>query len=200
MVTTRKGAELVRRAKEDRPGKISVETSPKYLLLTEEDHVRQGPFSTVLPRFKTRDDNEAIWDALKDGTIDMVATDHAPHARPEKEAGYASIWAAPTGVPEVELSLPLMLSQVSQGRLTLPKLVALMAVNPAREYGIYPQKGVIQVGSDADIVMVDMGRAGAVDDAQLVTAPKYSAFHGYPLRDGVVLDSPPHGKMVRPRR
>jgi len=215
MITTRRAIELIRAAKERRPGGFTVETSPKYLLLTEEDHVKLGPFGTVLPRFKSADDNEAVWEAILDGTIDMVATDHAPHSREEKQAGHEDIWKAPTGVPEVEISLPLMLAQVNKGRLTLPQLVGLMAEAPAKEYGIYPQKGAIQVGSDADVVVVDMEREGVVDDGELVTTPKYSAFGGYPLKgiptltmvrgevvmeDGKVVDSPPRGNMVRPRR
>ena len=215
MITTRRAINLIREAKHGGRDTFSVETSPKYLLLTEEDHLRQGPFSTVLPRFKTRDDNDAVWEGLLDGSIDMIATDHAPHARQEKEAGNEDIWKAPTGVPEVELSLSLMLTQVNQGRLTLSKLVSVMAEVPAREYGIFPQKGALQVGSDADMVIVDIEREKTVSDADLVTTPKYSAFHGYPMKgipvmtllrgevvmeEGRVVSSSPHGTFVRPRR
>ena len=215
MLTTRKAIELVRRAKQAGRDTVSLETSPKYLLLTEEDHLRMGAFSTVIPRFKTKDDNEAVWEGVLDGTIDMIATDHAPHAREEKKAGLEDVWKAPTGVPEVELSLPLMLTQVNRDRLSLSRLVALMAEVPAKEYGIFPQKGVIQVGSDADLTIVDMDRRMSIDDAQLVTAPKYSAFHGYAVQglpvmtmlrgevvaeEGVIVDLPPRGTIVRPRR
>ena len=215
MITTRRSLELIRAAKGQRPGSFTVETSPKYLLLTEEDHVRMGPFGTVLPRFKTPDDNAAVWEGLLDGTIDMVATDHAPHARIEKEEGFIDIWKAPTGVPEVEISLPLMLTQVNKGKLSLSRLVEVMAESPSREYGIYPQKGSIQVGSDADLVLVDMERESTVDDGSLTTAPKYSAFGGTPLKgmpiltmvrgnvvmeDGKVSDAPPKGNLVIPRR
>ena len=215
MITTRKAIQLIREAKETRADQFTVETSPKYLLLTEEDHVRLGAFGTVLPRFKTADDNEAVWEAVLDGSIDMVATDHAPHSREEKQTGLEDIWKAPTGVPEVELSLPLMLTQVNKGKLSLPQLVGLMAETPAKEYGIHPQKGAVQVGSDADVVIVDMDQERVVDDAKLETAPKYSAFGGFALkglpvmtmvRGQVVMEgskavqSTPHGNMVRPRR
>ena len=215
MLTTRKAIELVRRAKQAGRDTVSLETSPKYLLLTEEDHLRMGAFSTVIPRFKSKDDNEAVWEGILDGTIDMIATDHAPHARQEKEVGLEDVWKAPTGVPEVEISLPLMLTQVNRNRLSLSLLVSLMAEVPAKEYGIFPQKGVIQVGSDADLAVVDMDRKKSIDDAQLVTAPKYSAFHGYAVQglpvmtmlrgevvveEGKFVDSPPRGTIVRPRR
>ena len=215
MTTTRGAVDLIRRAKQAGRNTISAATSPKYLLLTEEDHLRMGPLSTMIPRFKTKDDNEAIWEGILDGTIDMIATDHAPHVREEKEVGLEDIWKAPTGVPEVELYLPLMLTQVNRDRLSLPRLVALMAEAPAKEYGIFPQKGVIQVGSDADLVIVDMDRKMSIDDAQLVTAPKYSAFHGYAVQglpvmtmlrgevvveEGKFVDSPPRGSMVHFRR
>ena len=215
MITTRRALEVIRMAKQTRSDKIHVETSANYLLRTEEEHYKQGPFSCILPRFKSADDNEAAWEALLDGTIDMVSTDHSPHARDEKEAGKEDIWKTPTGIPLIELSLPLMLSQVSAGRLGLPKVVSLMAETPAREYGIFPQKGAIQVGADADIVMVDMERSATVDDAKLVTSPKYSAFHGFPLKglpvatmvrgevvaeEGNIVAPSPQGKMVKPRR
>ena len=215
MLTTRKALELIRQAKQAGRDTLSVETSPKYLLLTEEDHFRMGPYSTVVPPFKTTDDVEAGWEAVLDGTVDMIATDHAPHAREEKEAGNQDIWLAPTGVPEVELLLPLMLTQVNAGRLSLSQLTGLMAETPAREYGIYPQKGLLQVGSDADMVIVDMEQERLVEDQKLITAPKYSAFDGWSLKglpvmtllrgeviakDGMVLPRPPHGTLVRPRR
>ena len=215
MTTTRGAVDLIRQAKQAGRETVSAATSPKYLLLTEEDHLRMGPLSTMVPRFKTKDDNEAVWEGILDGTIDMIATDHAPHAREEKEAGLEDIWKAPTGVSEVELSLPLMLTQVNRNRLSLPKLVALMAEVPAKEYGIYPQKGVIQVGSDADLAIVDMDRKKSIDDAQLVTAPKHSAFHGYAMQglpvmtmlrgevvmeEGRIVGSPARGTLVRPRR
>lgn len=215
MVSTRRSVELLRQAKQLGRNTFSVETSPKYLLLTEEDHRQQGHYSTVLPRFKTKDDNDAVWEGLLDGTIDMVATDHAPHAREEKEAGAENLWQAPTGVPEVEISLPLMLTQVNKRKLSLPKVVSIMAEVPAREYGIFPTKGALQVGSDADVVIVDMAKEGNVDDAKLVTAPKYSAFGGTQLigipvmtllrgevvmDEGSIMTTPVRGSLVKPRR
>ena len=215
MLTTRKALELVRQAKQSGRDTLSVETSPKYLLLTEEDHLRMGPYSIVVPRFKSPDDVEAVWEAVQDGTVDMIATDHAPHAREEKEAGNQDIWKAPTGVPEIELLLPLMLTQVNAGRLNLPQLAGLIAESPAKEYGIYPQKGSLQVGSDADMVIVDMDQEGLVEDHKLITSPKYSAFDGTPLKgmpimtllrgeviakEGTVSAPSPNGTLVRPRR
>lgn len=215
MITTRKAVELIRQAKNNGRNTFTAETSPNYLLLTEEDHLRLGPFSTVLPRFKTQDDVDAVWEGILDGTIDLIDTDHAPHAREEKEAGHQDIWKAPTGIPEIELSLRLMLNEVNRNRLSLPRLVELMVEAPAREYGIYPQKGVLEIGSDADMVIVEMEREKAVENGELITAPKYSPFHGVSLKglpvmtllrgqvimeDGKVTASPPRGNIVRPRR
>lgn len=213
MISTRKSVELIRSSKSLNGTVITAETSPKYLMLTQDDHVRMGPFSTVLPRFKTADDNEALWEGILDGTIDMIATDHAPHARHEKEKGFSDIWMSPTGVPEVELSLSLMLTQVNKGRLSINKLVDLMCETPARAYKIYPQKGVIQVGADADVVIADMNRREVVKDSALITAPKYSAFGGFDLiggpvativrgnlvmKSGEIVMSEPIGTIVRP--
>jgi len=187
MISTRKSVELIRNSKSMDRNVITAETSPKYLMLTQDDHVGMGPFSTVLPRFKTADDNEALWEGILDNTIDMIATDHAPHARHEKEKGFSDIWMSPTGVPEVELSLPLMLTQVNKGRLSINKLVDLMCETPARTYKIYPQKGVIQVGADADVVVTDMNSRRVVKDSMLITAPKYSAFDGFDLIGGPIV-------------
>jgi allantoinase len=215
MVTTKKAVDLLRNAKSKGRHTFTVETSPNYLLLTEDDHLRLGPWGMIHPRFKSSDDVAAVWDGVLDGTIDMIDTDHAPHARSEKEAGHDDVWKAPPGIPEIELSLRLMLNEVHRGRLTLPKLTALMAEAQARRYGLYPRKGTVDIGSDADLVIVDMDCEYQVDDSQLVTAPKYSAFHGTRLRgtpvvtllrgeviarDGSVVDARPGGQLVRGRR
>ena len=108
-----------------------------------------------------------------------------------------------------------MLTQVNAGRLSLSHLARVMCENPAREYGIYPQKGAIQVGSDADLVLVDLERESTIDDGALVTAPKYSAFGGTPVKgmpvmtmvrgnvvmgEDAVAEGSAVGQLVKPRR
>lgn len=215
MITTRRAIALIREARQTGRDTFTVETSPNYLLLTEDDHQRLGPYGLIHPRFKTPDDVDAVWEGILDGTIDMIDTDHAPHGRSEKEMGREDIWKAPPGIPEIELSLRLMLNEVNRGRLTLPRVTALMAEAQARRYGLYPRKGALEIGSDADLVVVDMDHDQPVEDAALVTASKYSPFSGRSLRgapvvtllrgeviarDGNVVASRPAGQFVRPPR
>lgn len=214
MITTERAVLLLREAKQSNRSTFTVETSPHYLLLTEDDHASLGPWGMVHPRLKSAEDVHAVWAGILDGTIDMINTDHAPHARFEKESGYEDIWNAPPGIPGIELSLRLMLDQVNRGKLTLPKLTELMSEAQARRYGLYPQKGALDVGSDADIVIVDMEREQSVDNRHLVTAPKYSPFHGRRLQgtpmmtllrgdllaeNGSVIEALPNGRFLRGR-
>lgn len=180
MLTTGQSVELLRWAKKKGRRSISAETAPRYMLLSSAEHLQQGSRSTVIPPLRTPKDNAALWDALREGTVDLISSDHAPHAQLDKEAD-ANIWHAAAGVPEIELSLPLMLNAAREKSLTLNRVVELMSEFPARRYGIYPRKGTIQVGSDADMVLVDIDKQRTVKNADLCTAPKYSLFDGWRL-------------------
>ena len=154
-ITTRQGCEVVQKAKEKRVH-VSAETCPHFLLFTKDDMAKLGPFLKVNPGLKTSEDCAALWDALARGVIDIVTTDHAPGTKEEKEVGWKNIWRAQTGVPGIETLLPLMLSEgVAKGRLTLERMVDALCTRPAQIFGLYPRKGVIREGSDADLVFVD---------------------------------------------
>jgi dihydroorotase-like cyclic amidohydrolase len=105
----------------------------------------------------------------------MVGSDHCPYEEKEKEAGVNDIWLAPAGAPHVEWMLPLMLDQVNQGRISIQKLVELSSENPARRFGLYPKKGTIQVGSDADLVIVDLKAKKRLTREQMFTKGKATA-------------------------
>jgi dihydroorotase-like cyclic amidohydrolase len=115
---------------------------------------------------------------LEAGWIDSVASDHAPYSKEQKEAGLRDIFAAPNGIPGIETMLPLMLHGVSEGRLSLERLTALMSENPARIYGVYPRKGALLPGSDADIVIVDTKAKWKINNNELLTACGWSPFEG----------------------
>jgi allantoinase len=180
MITTGRSVELLRSAKKKGRRSISAETAPRYALLSAIEHLRQGPCSTVVPPLRTPDDNAALWDALSEGTLDLISSDHAPHARSDKEPD-GNIWRTAAGVSEIELSLPLMLNAAREKKIGLVRVVQLMSECPARRYGIYPKKGAIQMGSDADMVIVDLEKQRTVQNADLCTAPKYSLFEGWSL-------------------
>jgi dihydroorotase (multifunctional complex type) len=153
-VASRAAADVVRFAK--RIGApVTAETCPHYLFCTEEDLERAGPFGVINPPLRTADDRDALWEALADGTLDVVATDHAPFTREEKEAAVNDVLEAPPGHPGVETLLPLMMTAVSDGRLTLERLVHLTCITPARLFNLHPFKGVLAPGSDADVTVYD---------------------------------------------
>ena len=99
---------------------------------------------------------DALLKALSAGLVDAVASDHAPHTLDEKQPGYGNIWDSPPGIPAVETMLPLLLTEVNRGTLTLARLVEASSTTPARILGVHPRKGEIAVGSDADLVIVDL--------------------------------------------
>ncbi|WP_208510393.1 allantoinase AllB [Variovorax paradoxus] len=163
---------------------VTAETCPQYLLLNT-DHMRTlGGVMRLNPPIREPRHNQPLWDALMDGTLDMIATDHAPHAPEEKTR--ESIWDCDCGFPGVETQMPLMLTEVNRGRASLMDYVRWSSVNPAKAWGLYGTKGVIAPGAHADIAFVDMNRAGVLSQNKLQSISKISpwngrAVRGYPL-------------------
>lgn len=124
--------DLLRAAKaEDLP--ISIGVTPHHLYLTQDDLPRLGAFGLMKPELKTKTDQEALWEAIADGLVDVIESDHAPHARYEKESDNP-----PYGVPGLETTLPLMYTAVKQGRLTAERMIEMVSTNPQRIFGITP--------------------------------------------------------------
>jgi dihydroorotase len=186
----------LREAKE-RGVDITGETGPHYLMLSADDYARLGSVIRVNPPVREQDNQEPLWQALLDGTIDMIATDHAPHTRDEKIRN--DIWTVDCGFPGVELQMPLMLTAVSDGWLSLSDYVRLSAANPARIWGLYPRKGVIQVGADADLALVDLAKAWTIDDSRLQSRSKVSPWHGRSVK-GLPMHTLVRGKFVMRER
>lgn len=195
------GAAAVRVAKRTaRGGSLTAETCPQYLLLDDRDYPEKGSLMKCNPSIKTREDRLALWRALRDGTVDMIATDHAPHTLAEKTSG-SSIFDQASGFPGLETSVALMLTCVGKGLLTLSRYVELSSRAPAKAWGLYPKKGAIKVGSDADFTIVDTKKEWTVDPERFVSKAKYSPFAGFKakgapvytiVRGGVVMD---HGHI-----
>ena len=141
-VSTSEGVDLVRKAE------VTSEASPHHMFLNFKANLDAR--GKVNPPLRSIKDQEALWDAFKKGEIDIVASDHAPHTPEEKE----KFEDAPSGVPGVETMLPILLTNVKIGRLELPRFVAATSENPAAMFGL--NKGKLEVGRDADIIMVDM--------------------------------------------
>ncbi len=155
---------------------ITGETCPQYLFLSADDYQRFGGIIRVNPPVRERDNQKPIWNALADGLIDMIATDHAPHTPEEKTRPV--IWDVDAGFPGVETQMPLMLTEVAAGRASISDYVRWSAVNPAKIWGLYPRKGVIQPGADADIALVDLGFRWTLDDSKLQSRSQISPWHG----------------------
>jgi allantoinase len=166
--------------------RLLVESCPQYFHLTEDEIETWGPFHKFTPPARTRDDRDGMWARLQAGDIDMMCADHAPSTRGQKEAGRADIWDAPFGVPGVETTLPLMLTGVAEERVSLERLAAARGEAPARAYGLWPRKGHLGVGADADLVLVDLQATRTLRDSDVVAKVGWTPFEGRTVRGRVV--------------
>jgi dihydroorotase len=186
---------LIRDAK-GRGQRVTCEIDPKYYHLTQADLVAQG--GRVVPAgFVTEDDDRmaAIWRGLRDGTIDNISTDHAPHTAEEVAAADADAWSANLGSPQLDWFYSLILTDVHRGRHSLARAVQLLCEAPAKLLGIWPRKGAILPGSDADIVLVDLDREVTLSDEGLQTKVGWTPYRGWTLR-GVVLTTILRGTVI----
>jgi dihydroorotase len=173
---------------------ITSETCPHYLMMDTRDYAKLGSLMRVNPPIRDAEDSEALWEAVRDGTLDMIATDHAPHT-PEEQYNDI-IWEADCGFPGVETQMPLMLTAVSEGRITLQDYVRLSAVAPAKAWGLYPHKGALVVGADADIAIVDLERCDVIDQQALHShRARATPFHGWSVK-GLPVHTLVRGRFV----
>ncbi|MCA9143247.1 MAG: dihydroorotase [Planctomycetaceae bacterium] len=156
---------------------ITAEACPHHLFFNVEDYARLGSLVQMNPSIKMKEDNEQLWQALLNGLIQVIATDHAPHTLEEKRQPYPK---SPSGLPAVENSLALMLNQVHQGRCTIEQVVQWMCDAPARVWDIV-DKGRIAVGYDADLVLVDLNKVATIRNAEQETKSKWSPWDGESL-------------------
>ncbi|RDV02107.1 dihydroorotase [Undibacter mobilis] len=172
---------------------ITGETCPHYFLLSTDDYARVPGIIAVNPPVRERQNQQPIFDALVDGTIDVIATDHAPHAYEEKTRN--DIWTVDCGFPGVETQMSLMLTQVNAGRMTISDYVRMSAYNPARIWGLFPRKGALLPGSDADIAIVDLDRDHIIRDAETQSRSKVSPWDGYKVK-GLPIHTLVRGRFV----
>lgn len=158
---------------------VYVETCPQYLYLSDEDVKQRGPWVKFAPPPRSKETAAQLWVLLEAGLIDTVATDHAPYSKESKEAGLENMMEAPNGIPGLETFLPLMLTGVNDGRLSLERIAAVTSENPARIYGIYPRKGALLPGSDGDITIVDMKREWKIKSRDMITACEWTPYEGF---------------------
>lgn len=156
---------------------ITAEACPHHLFFSIDDYARLGTLVQMNPSLKTKADAAAIWQALLADTIQVIATDHAPHTLDEKRQPYPK---SPSGLPAVENSLALLLNEVHRGRCTLQQVVHWMCDAPARVWDIV-NKGRIEVGYDADLVLVDLNKQQTITNETQETKVRWSPWHGETL-------------------
>ncbi len=176
-VSTAGSVRLLKEAKA-RGVRVSAEAAPHHFTLTDEAVMGFDTFTKVNPPLRTGDDVAAVKQGLADGTIDVIATDHAPHTAEEKDVEYER---APFGIAGLETAVGLVWTElVNTGVLTPLQAITCMTLNPARILGI--PKGTLETGADADITIIDPGLAEAVDPASFASKGRNTPFAGRMLK------------------
>jgi allantoinase len=176
-----RGIQAVRRAQSS-GARLTAETCPHYLALSADDFPTLGVMMKVFPPIRERANQAILWQAVKDGTIASIGSDHAPHTRLEKALGLAS---APAGVSGVETLVPVLVDAMLAGRLSAERLAGVLSEDTARLYGLYPRKGVLEPGADADFTLVDPEATTIVDATRLHSKEPQSPWQGRQLRGAV---------------
>jgi dihydropyrimidinase len=176
-MSTGESVDIIQRARDEGLPVVG-ETCPQYLELTDDEYLRQGPVSKMAPPYRTKWDNDTLWEGLASGAISTVGSDHSPHPRKNKEKD--NIFEVPVGTPQVETMIQVLYDRgVNRGRITLPRLVEILCENPAKCFGLYPKKGSLQVGADADLVLLDPARSETIDPANIHTTVDYNTYEGW---------------------
>jgi len=191
-MSSKEGVGLVKEAKA-KGIQVSAETGPHYLLLDCNYMKKVGSILKMNPPVRSQENGEALWQGLLEGTVEVIATDHSPHTEEEKIKD--NIWDAIPGFTGVETSVPLMLTQVNEGKLSLTAYVKAASESPAKLFNIYPKKGAIQVGSDADFTIVDMEKEGIISSEKLHSKTKVTPFDGWKVK-GLPVYTIVRGKVV----
>jgi D-hydantoinase len=183
-MSIKEGVELVSKKKSEGV-KVIAETCPHYLTLTK--HEEKGLLAKVNPPLRDREDNEALWRGIKDGIIDCIGSDHVvENVEYRLKLGLWDDHNA--GFAGTETLLPVMLSEgVNKGRMSFERLVKVCCENAAKAFGIYPKKGTISIGSDADLVIVDMDKKVKVKNEILHSASDYSVYEGWEFKGWPVM-------------
>ena len=208
-IQTRRSIEAVRRAK---AAGVDVTCEVNHwapFLSTWKDVETLGPYA--LSYWVPDDNRAAIWDGMRDGTIDIASSDHAPHTREEKEIGWTEMWSAHTGTPGIQYYYELMLDAVNRGELELERAVDMVARIPAEKFGLAGVKGAIEVGSDADLVIADMAHEWTITNDDVLSKTGWTPYDGRTISariertllrgrdvyaDGAVVGEPGYGKLA----
>jgi dihydroorotase len=192
--TQTRGVVAQLRAAKARGQDVSAELNPWAVFLGNDwaniERLGSYALSYYVPEINT----EALWEALADGTIDLVSTDHAPHTRAEKEPGWTDGWKAHTGTPSTQFYVPMFLDAVAAGRLSLERVVELTSTAPARVFGL-ADKGRLESGADADLTIVDLDRTFVIRDEDVIGRIDWTPYAGRTVR-GAIAATLVRGRVV----
>lgn len=177
-LSSKEAVEVIKEGKV-RGVKLTGETCPHYLLLSNEDYVKYGTLMKVNPPIRGLTHQQALWEGIKEGVIETIGSDHAPHTVEEKKK---SVWEASSGFIGVQTLLPLTLDAALKGKLQLTLLPKLLSENPAKLFKLWPRKGVINVGSDGDLVIVDPNEEFTITQEWLISKNPVTPFIGWKVR------------------
>ena len=195
---------------------LKVETCPQYLLLTDEEYDKENAEALkyiMAPPLRKKEDNEALWTAVQDNTVDVIATDHCPFHHSQKLEGINAFNKAPGGVAGVEERVRLIFTHgVATNKISENQFVKLLCENPARIFGMYPKKGTLAIGADADIMIIDPNEKDTISKQNLHSVCDYSIFEGFEVsckipyvllrgkilvKDGKFLGEKGYGKFIK---
>jgi len=195
---------------------LKVETCPQYLLLTDEEYDKENAEALkyiMAPPLRKKEDNEALWTAVQDNTVDVIATDHCPFHHSQKLEGINAFNKAPGGVAGVEERVRLIFTHgVATNKISENQFVKLLCENPARIFGMYPKKGTLAIGADADIMIIDPNEKDTISKQNLHSICDYSIFEGFEVsckipyvllrgkilvKDGKFLGEKGYGKFIK---
>jgi dihydroorotase len=174
---TRRVVEMLRAAKAAGRA-VSAEVNPWCFWLGNDWSNIERLGSYALSYYVPPHHSEAVYAGFRDGTVDIMATDHAPHLREDKEPGWTDGWKAHTGTPSEQFYLSLLLTDVAAGKLSFERLADATATRPAKLFGLYPRKGAIRVGADADVVLVDPAKRRTITDADVLSKCGWTPYAG----------------------
>ncbi len=180
------GFDLIQQA-QNRGALIYGETCPQYLLMDEDDLVQRGPFARCAPAIRSREEVEDLWSFVAEGVVDVISSDHCGYTIESKEAGLDDIWEAPLGLAGVQTMYPSIFDEMLNRRgLDITDFVRLTAANPARIFSLYPRKGSLELGSDADIAIYDPDDTWVVRGEEMLHRNKWSPMEGREIQGRVV--------------
>jgi dihydroorotase len=190
-VTTSEGVDRIDRARQAGLP-VDTEVTPYHLAFDEERLRAVGTEGIGTPPVRDEENRQALWSRLMDGRVQLLGSDHAPHTVAEKDGEPLEV---PPGMPQVETALSFLLDAVNRGHVTIQQVVDCYSTRPAKKHGLYPRKGTISVGSDADFVVVDLDESWTVDPADFESSGKYSPFDGWTF-SASILSTYQRGELI----